>query len=100
MNYVRQSNKSHALYKYYAITDVQTSLSETVIGFVLYSKVLIWLAIFQATFVVMPNSIVRITNASLWDGGVMVTMTVEMDQMRKIVVVRMFLIFPSFLMFI
>ena len=70
------------------------------LGFILYSKVLIWLAIFQPTFVVMTNSVVRITNASLSDGGVMVTMTVEMDQMRKIVVVRIFFIFPFFLMFI
>ena len=48
----------------------------------------------------MTNPVVRITNASLSDGGVMVTMTVEMDQMRKIVVVRIFFIFPFFLMFI
>ena len=54
----------------------------------------------QPTFVVLTVSVVRITNASLSDIGVMATMTVEMDQMRKIAVVRMFLIFPSFVMFI
>ena len=58
------------------------------------------MVIFQPKFVVTTDSVVIITNASLSDCGVMVTMTVEMDQMRKIVVVRMFLIFPSFVMFI
>ena len=54
----------------------------------------------QPTFVVMTVSVVRITNASLSVIGVMVTRAVKMDQMRKIAVVRMFLIFPSFVMFI
>ena len=54
----------------------------------------------QPTFVAMTVSVVRITNASLSVIGVMVTRAVKMDQMRKIAVVRMFLIFPSFVMFI
>ena len=43
----------------------------------------------------------RVTDhASLLVSDVMAPITVEMDQMRKIAVVRMFLIFPSFVMFI
>ena len=62
--------------------------------------VLICPFILQATFIVLTVSVVRITNASLLDYDVMATKTVEMDQMRKIAVVRMFVIFPSFVMFI
>ena len=54
----------------------------------------------QLTFVVLTVSVVTITNASLLVGDVMVTTIVKMDQMRKIAVVRMFLIFPSFVTFI
>ena len=54
----------------------------------------------QPTFVLLTVSVVRITNASLPVIGVMVARTVKMDQMRKIAVVRIFLIFPSFVMFI
>ena len=56
--------------------------------------------ILQPTFVVLTVSVARITNASLSVIGVMVARAVKMDQMRKIAVVRMFLIFPSFVTFI
>ena len=55
--------------------------------------VLICTFISQATLVVLTVFVVRITNVSLADVSVIVTITVEMDQMRKIAVVRMFLIF-------
>ena len=52
---------------------------------------------FQPTFVEMTVSVVWITNASLTRGGVMESLTVQMDQMRKIAAVRIF--FHFFLMF-
>ena len=61
--------------------------------------VLICPFISQTMIVVMTISAVRVTNASLSVIGVMVTSSVEMDQMRKIAVVRMFLIFPYFVKF-
>ena len=67
---------------------------------ILFLMVLICLFISQPTFVVMTISVVRITNASLLVFAVMLTSSVEMDQMRKIAVVRMFLTFPYFVMFI
>ena len=57
-------------------------LFEIVLGFILYSIVLICPFIFQTMFVVMTISVARITNASLLVGGVMVNKTVPMDQMR------------------
>ena len=57
-------------------------LFETVLRFILYPIVLIGPFIFQTTFVVTTVSVARITNASLWIGGVMITRTVPMDQMR------------------
>ena len=62
---------------------------------ILYSNVLIWLVIFQPTFVVWTVSVVRITNASLSDVGAMVTLIVQKDQMRKIAVVRSLSFFHS-----
>ena len=45
---------------------------------------------FQPTFVEMTVSVVSITNASIARCGAMDFPTVQMDQMRKIAVVRMF----------
>ena len=71
-------------------------LFEIVLGFILYSIVQIWPFISQTTFAVMTVSVARITNASISLGGVMVTVSVQMDQMRKIAVVRMIFMFSIF----
>ena len=55
---------------------------------------------FQHTFVEIIVSVVWITNASITWGGVMDSLTVQMDRMRKIAVVRMvFIFFKVYLMF-
>ena len=55
---------------------------------------------FQHTFVEIIVSVVWITNASIIWGGVMDSLTVQMDRMRKIAVVRMvFIFFKVYLMF-
>ena len=45
---------------------------------------------FKPIFVEMTASVVRITNASIRGSDVMVSLIVQMDQMRKIAVVRTF----------
>ena len=48
---------------------------------------------FKPIFVEMTASVVRITNASISGADVMESLIVQMDQMRKIAVVRTFFIF-------